>query len=96
MNFTFLPSSSLLIHSSSGICVAPGASSHTMVSRQADGVSVNRGVCQSRLLPVASKRLGHSAGADCAFDASVGSKFLVTFGFVFPLHFIERAVSEGT
>src|ERR1700676_4641523 len=54
MNFAFLPSSSLLSHSSSDISVAPGASSHTMVSRRVDAVSVNRGVCRDycRSLPI--------------------------------------------
>jgi hypothetical protein len=43
----------------------------------------------SRFLLVAANLLGHSIGGACAFDASVGSKLFVTFGFVFPLHFIK-------
>jgi hypothetical protein len=42
-----------------------------------------------RFLLVAANLLGHSIGGACAFDASVGSKLFVTFGFVFPLHFIK-------
>jgi hypothetical protein len=43
----------------------------------------------SRFLLVAANLLGHSIGGACAFDASVDSKLFVTFGFVFPLHFIK-------
>jgi hypothetical protein len=44
----------------------------------------------SRFLFVAANLLGHSIWGACSFDASVGSKLCVTFGFVFSLHFIKR------
>jgi hypothetical protein len=49
-----------------------------------------------RLLLVAANLLGHSIGGACAFDASVSSKLFVTFGFVFPLHFLKRIPRERT
>ena len=51
---------------------------------------------RSRFLLVFGNLQGHSIGGGCAFDASVGSKPFVTFGFVFPLHFINRITRERT
>jgi hypothetical protein len=43
-----------------------------------------------RFLLVTANRFGHSSGGVGVLDASVGRKRFVTFGFVFPLHFIKR------
>jgi hypothetical protein len=43
-----------------------------------------------RFLLVTANRFGHSSGGVGVLDASVGRKRFVTFGFVFPLHFVKR------
>ena len=50
----------------------------------------------SRFLLVAASLLGDSISGACVFGASVGCKLFVTFGFVFPLHFIKRIARERT
>jgi hypothetical protein len=44
----------------------------------------------------AANLFGFSVGVACVFDANVGSKLFFTFGFVFPLHFLERIARGRT